>query len=90
MDVKICDMVGFDLHWWFYGGKINGDVDRRPTDNRVNVGQSAFGWNGRVLQKSGYPSEHADMALFFQIANCQNRILILTSFHKSSFHNAQF
>ena len=38
MDVKICDMVGFDLHWWFYGGKINGDVDRRPTDNRVNVG----------------------------------------------------
>ena len=38
IDAKICDMLGFDLYWWFYRG-INGD--------RVNIiGQSVSGrWN---------------------------------------------
>ena len=48
-----------DLHWRFYGGRINGNKTwRRPTttttddDDRVNIGQSASGrWTGRVLQK---------------------------------------
>ena len=37
--------VRFWPYWWFYGGKINGDVDQQPTD-RVNIGR----WTGRVLQ----------------------------------------
>ena len=32
LDAKICDMLGFDLYSWFYGGKINGDIDDRPTE----------------------------------------------------------
>ena len=47
-----CEVLTF-IDGWFYGGKINGDVDNRPTDqptDRVNIGQSASGsWNFRVL-----------------------------------------
>ena len=33
LDAKACDMMSFDLYWWFYGGKIDGDVDpaNQPT-----------------------------------------------------------
>ena len=41
-----------DLHWKFYGGRINGDKTwRRQPTNRVNIEQYASRrWIGRVLQ----------------------------------------
>ena len=42
-----------DLHWRFYGGRINGNKMWRWPTNRVNIEQSASGrWTGRLLQKS--------------------------------------
>ena len=35
-------MLSFDHYWWFYGGKIDGDVDNRPSTERVNIEQSAM------------------------------------------------
>lgn len=79
MDVKICDILGFDLYWCFYGGKINGVV----AVNQVNIGQFASGrWSGRVLQNL-YFSGNSSCDLRKQISeidhNINDKSIILTN-----------
>ena len=38
MDAQISDILGFNLFWLFYGGKIKGDIDQLT--NRVKIGRS--------------------------------------------------